>query len=203
MLSVLIVNDRPLIRQGLKHILERQYRSVHFGEAKHDDSVTSHLARRKWDLIVLSVGNSHSDFHTLHKIRKHAPAARVLVISPQTEYLYSLRVRQLGAAGYIGSDAVSGEFIRTVRDLLAGKPCFDGLQTTETTGDLLSGLSGLSAREFQVLLALREGKRPTDIAAELNLNIRTVSTYKRRVFNKLQLNSVAELVRYTQHRKKA
>ena len=200
--SVLIIHDSVLIRKGLRYIFEQEYRGMVLGEAKNDDSALTHLSRRVWDLIILEIHTSYrGDFLVLRNVRECAPAARVLVIGPGTEYLYALRAQQLGAAGYVGADAVRDELIRAIRDVLAGKEHFEGLQLSNNAGELLVGLSDLSPREHQIMLALRDGKRPIDIAAELNLNIKTVSTYKRRVLNKLQLNSVADLVRHTMQSK--
>jgi two-component system, NarL family, invasion response regulator UvrY len=195
--SVLIIDDNLLIRRGLRSVLQQQYREIVFGEARNGDEALAAVAGRKWDLIIMDIGAPFkSSGGLLGEIRKRYPAARVLAMSPQTDLRHAIRAQEIGATGYAGKDSAPAELTRAVRDVLAGQKHFDGLHLLENAEAILPTLNTLSPREYRVMLSLGNGKRATDIAAELNLSIKTVSTYKRRLLTKLRLNSLADLVRY-------
>jgi len=197
--SVLIVDDDLLVRQGLKHLLGEEYRGLIFGEARIREEASARLAGRTWDVMVIEVSIPGLDgFQMLRQIRSTYPASRVLMLSAHSNPHYALRARQLQASGYCGKNATRTEFLKAFRAVLAGKEYFvDPPHSGPGASPLpASTPNGLSARERDILLACVAGKRVGETAAELNLSIKTVSTYKRRVLNKLRLNSVSDLVRY-------
>jgi DNA-binding NarL/FixJ family response regulator len=199
--SVLIIDDNLLVRQGLKHLLSEEYRGLVFGEAKTSEEAAARLASRTWDVVVIEVSiPGLNGFQMVQEIRRSYPATRVLMLSPHTNPQYALRARQLRASGYAGQNATRAELLRAFHAVLAGKEHFvhphRGGPGTNPMPMSTPMHTGLSARERDILLACVAGKRVGEIATELNLSIKTVSTYKRRVLNKLQLNSVSDLVRY-------
>jgi DNA-binding NarL/FixJ family response regulator len=197
MTSVLIVDDHLLVRQGLKLMLSQEFRDLVFGEAKNNDEAALRLAKRSWDLVILDIALPGKDgFHVLQEIRRRHPSMRVLVLSMHADPQYAVRAQQLGASGYVSKNAGRAELLRAFKAVLAGKEYFEALPSAGTSAETVSGHAALSARENSVMLAFAAGKRPGEIAADLNLSAKTISTYKRRVLDKLELHSTAELVRY-------
>jgi two-component system invasion response regulator UvrY len=197
--SVLIVDDNLLARHGLRHLLGQEHRGLVFGEAKTGEEAAAHLARRPWDVVVIEVSiPGHDGFQMLQEVRRSYPSTRVVILSPQGNPEHAFRARQLQASGYVGKNSLRAELLKAFRSVLEGKEHFvdtsyNGSGAWAMAGPLRPPLSG---RERDVLLACVAGKRVGEIAADLNLSIKTVSTYKRRILNKLQLKSVADLVRH-------
>lgn len=196
--AILIVDNHVLIRQGLKQVIGRELRDVIYGEAADGDRALAQITKRPWDLVILGIslpGNDGS--HLLAEIRKRRPETRVLVVSMHNDSQHATRAHRLGALGYVSKDATCTDLMRGIRSVLSGKRHFDGFRIPEGPGKIPSGQTSLSVRERRVMSALASGKRVSEIASDLGLSIKTVSTYKRRVFNKLKINSIAELVRHT------
>jgi len=195
--SVLIVDDHLLFRQGLKQMLSQEYRGLAFGEAKTSDEAAALLARQPWDLVILDIAIPSKDgFYVLQEIRRRHPYTRVLVLTMHADSEYSLRAQQMGASGYICKNASRADLLRAFKSVLAGKKYFDDQLSAGTGGKTVPKHADLSTREYRVMLAFAAGKRASEIAGELNLSVKTISTYKRRLLDKLELHSTADLVRY-------
>jgi len=193
--SVLIIDDDLLIRQGLRSLLEQEYRSVLFGEAMVAEYAVAEAAKRKWDLIVVDVSYPHEGgFSLLAKIRRRCCLAPVLAMSARADLRQARRAQQMGASGFSAKDAAREERALAFRDVLAGRKHFGGFSGDTQT--LSPDLKSLSPRESRVMFALVNGRRTIDIATDLQLSTKTVSTYKRRVLDKLMLDSTADLVRH-------
>jgi DNA-binding NarL/FixJ family response regulator len=190
--SVLIIDDDQLIRQGLRSLLEQELPGVLFGEVMVAEDALAEVAKRTWSLVILDIASQsvpdRDGFFLLDKIRRRRSAAPVLVMSARTNPTHARRAQQLGATGYSGKDAAPEDLCDAIRDVIAGRKHFDGLQSPE--------LKDLSPRECRVMLALVSGRRTTDIATDLNLSVKTISTYRRRVLDKLMLDTTADLVRH-------
>jgi len=199
---VLIVDDHLLVRNGLKQVLAEEYRSVVFGEARTADEALAHVAKQPWDLVVLDIGIPGKDgFYVLQQTLLLRPATRVLMLSIHADPRYVARARQMGASGYVCKDAGRSDLVKAIQKVRAGKNAFDGSLpphsgAPNSAAPTTTGHASLSAREYKVLLAFAAGKRTGEIAAELSLSVKTVSTYKRRILDKLHLRSTADLVRY-------
>jgi DNA-binding NarL/FixJ family response regulator len=197
-LSILIVDDHFLVREGLKQVLGRKYRDIVFGEAGNAEEALAQIKAQPWRLVILDLSLPGRDgFSILEDIRALRPHAVVLVLSMHPDSQYAGRARQLGAAGYISKGSGSSDLLKAVRTVLEGKKYFGesiplGVENPRSS----ASPPNLSTQERKVLLALAAGKRSTEIAAELNLSAKTVGAYKRRGFNKLDLQSTADLVRY-------
>ena len=196
-LPILIVVDHLLVREGLKQVLSHEYRDVVFGEARTADEALAQIKARPWRLVILDVSLPDNDgFFVLREIRTRRPEAAVLILSMHGDSVDAAHLRQLGAAGYISSKSCSRSDLRkTFRSVLGGRKHLS--ESIPRGVDPSPALHAkLSAQEWKVLLALAAGRRTGEIAGELNLSAKTVSTYKRRVLNKLGLKSTADLVRY-------
>ena len=195
--SVLIIDDNFLAREGLKHLLAQELRGLVFGEATSSEEAATRLAKRAWDVAVIEVAMPGQDgFQMLQEIRRSSPATRVLMMSTRTDPEYFLRARQLKALGYAAKNTSRNELLKAFHSVLIGREHF--VTDSEDAHNFWSSPAHppLSTRERDVLQACVAGKRVGEIAGELNLSIKTVSTYKRRILNKLHINSVAELVRH-------
>ena len=198
-LSILIVDDHLLIRLGLKQVLGHEFRDAVFGEAETAEEVLARIKAQPWHLVILDVSLPDDDdgFSVLREICARRPQAAVLVLGMHPDSQYAARCLQLGAAGYISKSSGRSDLLKAVGDVLDGKKHFSESVRREARSQRSAGLhADLSAQEYKVLLALAAGRRTGEVAAELNLSAKTVSTYKRRVLNKLGLESTAGLVRY-------
>jgi DNA-binding NarL/FixJ family response regulator len=197
-LSILIVDDHLLLRQGLRLVLSHEFRDLAFGEARTAEEAVAQIKAQPWRLVILDIGLPGKDgFYVLQEIRTRRPEAAVLILSMQADSMYATRSLRLGAAGYVSKSAGRSTLLKAVKSVLEGKKYFsesirrgvDNPRSTALDADL-------SAQEFKVLLAVAAGGRTSSIAAEWNVSAKTVSTYRRRVLNKLGLTSTADLVRY-------
>jgi len=199
-LRVLIVDDHLLVRGGLKQVLAEEYRGVVFGEAGTADDALAQIARQPWDLVTLEIrvpGKDGKDgFYVLQQTLLRRPRTPVLVLSIHADPAYAVRALQMGAAGYLSKDADRSGLVKALKNALDGKVPFAASPWSNSPAATAPGDTCLSAREYNVLLAFAAGKRTGEIAVEFNLNIKTVSTYKRRILDKLHLKSIADLVHY-------
>lgn len=202
-LSILVVDDHLLIRLGLKQVFGDEYRDVVFGEAGTAEQALAQIKAKPWRLVILDVSLADDDgFFVLQEICARRPDAAVLILGTHTDSPYAARSLQLGASGYVTKSARRSDLLRAARTVLDGKQYFSESARQEARNLMSAALhASLSAQEYRVFLAVAAGQRTGEIAAESNLSCKTVSTYKRRVLNKLNLKSTADLVRYAIHNK--
>lgn len=200
--SILIADDHAMIRTGLRQYLERDGSIDTIGEAASGAETLQGLRDGQWDLVILDINMPDGNgIDTLRKIRLEHPNARVLVVSGYAENQYAVNVLRAGASGYLAKDEAPEEFMRAVHTVLAGRRF-----VTESLRELLlSELdeptdrpmhTTLSQREFQVLSKLAVGQSVSEIASELSISVKTVSTYRARVLEKMHLETNADLTTY-------
>ncbi len=198
--SFLVIDDDLFIRQGLRSLLGQEYPGMFFGEARVAEEAMAEVGSRRWDLIVLDIGSPNAPdldgFSLLEMIRSRYYLAPVLAMSARPDLRQARRAQQMGADGYSGKDESPAGLSRAIRDIFAGRKHFGGFELPEYMGPVLVDRKSLSEREHRVMLAMVNGKRGTDIATELNLSRKTVCTYRRRLLDKLRLDSTADLVRH-------
>jgi len=199
---ILLADDHQIVRDGLKRILAATPDLQVAGEAASGDEALALVKANDYDIAMLDMsmpGLSGIDLIKRLKIEK--PQLSLLVLSMHGEHQYAARALKAGAAGYLNKDSAGEQLVSALRRIAAG-----GVYITEAAAATLlqSGKSAhdaLSDREFEVLRLLVEGLGPTDIAERLHLSVKTVSTHKTRILEKLNLKSTAELVRYAlEHR---
>jgi two-component system, NarL family, invasion response regulator UvrY len=193
MLFVLVVSDCYLIKFGLTHLLQDEYRPITIREASNGAEALSSVTSRAWDVIILD--NSISDrpgLPVLGEILKRRPAQKVLVLSGQTDGAYGRHALRMGASSWLPRAASRAELVRAIRSLLSrnGRPKGSRSAGSEPRHTILS------RREYKVMLALGAGKRPREIASDFKLSSKTISTYRRRLLNKMGFESSADIVRY-------
>jgi two-component system, NarL family, invasion response regulator UvrY len=200
--SVLIADDHAMLRTGLRHYLEQDSAITAIGEAATGADTLQQLRDGQWDLVILDINMpDRSGIDILRHIRAGHPDTRVLVMSGFSEKQYAINVLRAGASGYLAKDQAPEEFMRAVHAVLAGRR-FVSARLSEM---LITALdepadkplhAALSEREFQILCKLAVGRSVSEIAQELFISVKTVSTYRARVLEKMHLDTNADLTAY-------
>jgi DNA-binding NarL/FixJ family response regulator len=202
MARILIADDHAVVRAGLRQFLQEDRRIVEIGEAATGREVLEALQRRRWDLLVLDINMpDRSGLDILSHLRASGSDTRVLVMSGLPERQYALNVLRAGARGYLAKDSAPEELLKAVHTVLAGRRYVSSelaeLLVSELEQDSEKPLhTRLSEREFQVLCKLAAGRAVSEIARELCLSMKTVSTYRTRVLEKMHMATNADLTTY-------
>jgi len=200
MIRILLVDDHPVVRHGIRQILIEGFKSVSVGEASDVATASMSIRNSAWDVVVLDVtlpGASGLDL--LKEIRQMRPALPVLVLSMHPASQFARRVLAAGAMGYLTKDSAPTELVHAVDQIRRGK-LYLGSRVPEwartPNADSAAPHDKLSDREYQVLRMIASGLTVSGIATALGLSVKTVSTYRSRLLEKLQMRSNAEVMRY-------
>jgi DNA-binding NarL/FixJ family response regulator len=202
MIRVLIADDHAVVRQGLKQIIGDTPELLVAGEATNGQEVLDQVRAETWDVVVLDISMpDRSGLDILKQLRSERPTLPVLVLSMYSEDQYATRVLKAGASGYLTKDSAADELVKAIRKVVNGGRYVSPLLAEKLAfeiGDDSSRLphETLSDREFQVLRLIAAGKSVKEIAAELSLSVKTVSTYRARLLEKMNLGTNAELMHY-------
>lgn len=202
MIRVAIADDHPIVREGLRRIASAGVGISVTGEAATAPEIFRLLAQAAVDVVLLDVSMPGSTFvETLQALRAQHPSIKVLVLSVHPEDQWAVRALRAGAAGYLTKDHSPDQLVEAIRRVARG-----GKYVSEQLAERLAGLVDhgrpraphelLSDREFEVLRALGSGMAVKDVAEQLNLSAKTISTYRARLLEKMGLRSRADLVRY-------
>ena len=202
MTRVLIADDHSIVREGVKSILANVPDVIVAAEARNGKEVLEKVRNETVDLVILDISMpGRSGLEVLKQLKIEHPNLPVLILSMHPEEQYGLRVLKAGANGYLNKDAVPEELLLAIRKLTQGgkyiSPTLSerlarNLSRTETR----LAHQALSDREYEVLCWIGKGKTVSEIAAELNLSVSTVSTYRIRILEKLNLRTNADLTYY-------
>ena len=204
-MRILIADDHPILRRGLKEILVRELEDATFGEVGNAPQVLSEVQSHDWDLLILDVTMpGRSGLDVLRDLRKLRPKLPVLVLSMHPVDQLAKRALRYGASGYMNKESAPEELIGAVRKVLEGSVYVSpslaerlALDLRENPEQLLH--ETLSEREFEVLRMLATGKTVTEIAEELHLSVPTISTHRAHILTKMNLTSTAALISYAVH----
>jgi DNA-binding NarL/FixJ family response regulator len=198
---VLIADDHAIVREGLRRILAGEPAFGIVGEARDGHEVLAAVRAGGFEVLLDLSMPGRSGIDLLRQVKSERPELRVLVLSMHAEEQYAVRAIRAGASGYLTKDTAATQLIAALRKIAAG-----GLFITPAAAEALAlGLQSpgeefahkrLSDREYEVFLLLAGGASVTEIAARLNLSVKTVSTHKTHVLEKMGLGSLADLVRY-------
>jgi DNA-binding NarL/FixJ family response regulator len=202
MIRLLIADDHAVVRRGLKEILTAESDMVLVGEARSGPELLALARKERVDVVVLDITMpGRSGLEVLKELRQELPRVRILVLSMHPEDQYAVRALRAGAAGYLTKESAPDELVKAIRRIVAG-----GRYVSASLAEHLAlGLSDdaerspherLSDREYQVLCLLASGKSVSDVAEDLALSVKTVSTYRARILEKMNLKNNAELTRY-------
>jgi two-component system invasion response regulator UvrY len=201
-IKVLISDDHPVLRRGLKEILMRELQGAVCGEAENGQQVLALVQTQNWDLVILDVTMpGRSGIEVLGDLKRMRPKLPVLVLSMHPEDQYAKRMLKAGASGYMNKEVAPDELIKAIRKMLAGGRYVSSALAEKLALDLTEDAGRpahetLSDREFEVLRMIASGKTVGKIAEELHLSVTTVSTYRARILEKLNMTTTAELMRY-------
>jgi len=202
MLNILVVDDHPSFRRGVKEILAEALNSVKIGEAGDAQEMLELARRKKWDLIIMDISMpGQTGPEALKAIKESCPGLPVLVLSMHPEDQYAIRMFKAGADGYLTKASAPSELIKAIKKVMAGGQYVSPALGEKLAVTVKSGLEQapherLSDREYQVLCMIASGKTVGEIAATVNLSITTISTYRSRILEKMSMKNNAELTRY-------
>ena len=198
MRSVLLVDDHPIVRQGIGRVLAAEFPDIRLGEAVDGVSAFERLRAAPYHLVLLDLAlPGDGGIVVLRRIHREFPAIPVLVVSMHPADQFAQRALQAGAVGYVTKGADPRDLVRAVRSALTGGRYVP--PELEEAARLVADPpkhDALSDREYQVLRMIGAGRTVSEIGAELGLSVKTVSTYRSRILEKLQLRTSAELIHY-------
>ncbi len=201
MIRLLVADDHKLVRDGLKQILSAAADIEVTAEAANGDQTLALVKANDYDAALLDMSMPGvAGIELIKRLKLEKPKLRILVLSMHGEQQYAARALKAGASGYLTKDSASDQLLRAIRKIASG-----GVYITEAAAATLvsgAGMSDspphtqLSDREFEIFGLLAAGRGPTEIAERLHLSVKTVSTHKTRILQKLNATGTAELVRY-------
>jgi two-component system invasion response regulator UvrY len=201
-IRVFVIDDHAVVRRGLRQILAEAPEATLAGEAGSGAEALTQLRRTRCDVVVLDISLPDCNgLELLRQIRSQHPRLAVLVLTMHAEEPYAVRALRAGAAGYLTKDGAAEELLAAIRKVAAG-----GRYLTPALAETLALRLGpdsrelpherLSDREFQVLCLMATGKSLTEIANALGVSVKTVSTHRARILEKMHLRNNAELIQY-------
>ncbi|MGB8952166.1 MAG: response regulator transcription factor [Candidatus Aminicenantales bacterium] len=202
MIKILIADDHAIVREGLKQILAEVPNWVVAAEAGCGHEVAEKLKKGHFDIVMLDISMpDKSGLDVLKEIKKKLPKLPVLILSVHPEEQYAIRVLKSGASGYLTKDSAPEELIKAIRIALQGRKYVSPSLAERLALDLDRDIDKpphetLSDREYQVLCLLARGKPVKQIAKELFLSIKTISTYRTRILEKMGMKTTADLIQY-------
>lgn len=202
MTTILIVDDHNVVRQGIKQILMEEYPAAIFGEAGGGNEALERIRMEHWDIVIMDItmpGKNGLD--VLKQIKLDSIKTPVLFLSMHSENQYAIRILKAGAAGYLTKESASEELITAIKTILSGRKYINASLAEKLAYNLETDTDKplyelISDRELQVLLMIASGKTVSDIALELCLSVATISTYRARILEKMDMKSNAELTHY-------
>ena len=201
MIRVLIADDHPVVRQGLKQILQDELDIKVTGEARNAQEALDLARKRECDVLLLDIDMpGRSGLDVLRDLKGQQSKLPILVLSVHPEDQFAVRVLRLGAAGYLTKETAPDQLVSAVRKAFQGKK-YVNPQVAERLASEISLWPGapheaLSDREFQVLRMIASGKTVSEIAQKISLSVKTISTYRARILEKMGMKTNAELTHY-------
>ncbi|HXX68288.1 MAG TPA: response regulator transcription factor [Polyangiaceae bacterium] len=202
MIKVLVADDHAVVRRGLRQILSETADILVAGEASTIPEVRRLVHEQRWDVVVLDLNMpGGGGLALLAELRRELPGMRVLILTVSQESQYAVRAIRAGAAGFLTKESVPERLIEAVRKISAGGR-YVSAELAETLASLVAGESGgapherLSDRELEIFNMLAAGQTVSQVAQELGLSVKTVSTHRTRILKKLNMRTNAEMTHY-------
>lgn len=201
-MKILITDDHAVVRQGLKLILADHFKKAVFGEARNATEALALVWKEKWDVVVLDITMpGRSGLEVLKEIKRSRPKLPVLILSMHPEDQFAVRLLKAGAAGYLTKESAGEELVGAIKKVVDGgrfiSPSLAERMAAYLTLDVRKAPhERLSDREFLILRMIASGKPVSQIAKELAISVSTVSTYRARILEKMDMKNNAELTHY-------
>jgi len=198
-MKIIVADDHAVVRKGLKQILLEMSGVKAVEEVDNGPALIERITKENFDFVILDISMpGQSGLLTLKEIKDRKPKLPVLILSIHPEEQYALRALRDGASGYLTKDSAPEELVKAIQKILSGHKYI-----TQTLADKLVNNFGdklphelLSDREYEVFSKIAVGKTMTDIADELSLSVKTVSTYRSRIYDKMDMKSRTEITLY-------
>ena len=207
MIRIIIADDHAAIRRGVKDILADEADMEIGAEASTAQELLDLVRKQPWDAVVLDISlPGRSGLEVLGELKQERPSLPVLVHTMHSEDQFAVRALRAGAAGYLTKDSPPAELVKALRKIVAGGKYVGQSLAEKLAVNVDANMDrapheALSDREFQVLRLLASGKTVSEIADELSLSVKTISTYRSRILDKMKMKNNAELMRYAlQHK---
>ena len=201
-MRILITEDHAVVREGLKLILADHFKKAVFGEARNATEALARVWKEKWDVVVLDITMpGRSGLEVLKEIKRSRPRLPVLILSMHPEDQFAVRLFKAGAAGYLTQESAGEALVGAIKKVVGGgryiSPSLAERMASYLTIDVKKAPhERLSDREFLILRMIASGKQVSQIAKELSLSVSTVSTYRARILEKMDMKNNAELTHY-------
>lgn len=204
MIDIFVLDDHILVREGLKKILDQDTVDIQVcGEASDGEGIIKKISEADPDIVILDIAlPGKSGMEILKDIKKRFTELPVLMLSMHPEERFAVRALRAGASGYLTKSDISEQLIKAIRKIVTHKQRYISPEVAEQLANQVDLNNNeplhdsLSDREFQVMCMIGSGKNVNDIAAELSLSIQTIHTYRKRIKDKMKLNSNVEITRY-------
>lgn len=202
MTRILLVDDHPVVRQGIKQVLSGAFHPALVGEAANAEEGMIEIRNTVWDVMVLDISlPGASGLDLLKDLRRERPTLPVLVLSMHPPDQFARRAMNAGASGYLTKDSPPTELVKAVGEVMAGRRYLNPAVVEEMVMNLQPARDQrphevLSDREYQVLRMIASGLTVSQVATRLSLSVKTVSTYRARVLEKMNMKTTAELMHY-------
>jgi len=202
MVKIIIADDHAIVREGLKQILTKVQDLTAVGEAANGNELLEKVRASNWDVVLLDLNMPGlNGLDTLKQLRSERPGLRVLVLSMYPEEQYALRVLKAGASGYLTKETAPEQLVDAIRTVSTGRKYISASLAErlafEFEIDFEKPPHGkLSDREYQVLLLIASGQSVKEIAAALALSVKSISTYRTRLLQKMNMKNNADLIHY-------
>lgn len=203
MIKIIITDDHPVIREGLRKIIKADSEFEVIGDARNAHELHDLLCKEVPDLVLLDISMPMKNgLEVLKEIKQIYPNLSVIMLTMHPEDRFAVRALKAGASGYLTKSSVPSELMNAIRTVVIEKRKYISTAVAEQLANLVgtdmekSPHEDLSDREFEVMLMIASGKKVSDIARELSLSVRTVHTYRARTMQKLRVKSNVDLTRY-------
>lgn len=202
MLRILVVDDHPVVRQGIMRIIEDTQDMKVCGEAQNGIEALKKLEEQEYDLVLLDISMPAGDgLDTIRQIKKMKPGLPVLILTIHPEKYYGLRMLQAGASGYLTKQNAPFELIEAIRKISQGGMYISNslaqlLVESKKNGEEKPAHEKLSDREYQVMQMIAAGKKVKAISEQLCISVKTIHVHRRHIFEKMNIGSNAEIIHY-------
>ncbi len=202
MLKILIADDHAIVRKGLMKILKESDAGISVDEAGYGQEALARVLQTRYELVLMDISMpGRGGLDVLKEMKSHRPQLPVLMLSMHPEEEYAIRALRAGASGYVTKDSAADELVGAIRKVLSGGRYVSSSLAEKLAFEMEADAGKLphetlSDREYQVLRMIASGKTVTEIGQELSLSVKTISTYRSRILEKMRAKNNAELTRY-------